>query len=387
MVQWSHYSTGVGLIILVACIWVGASQLIETIFHNMSFDKPYFLTYFNTCGFSLWLLGTAFPGRWQSELSKMGARGAVKKSDAGADQEVVQPCSEVHVARIEWESERENNFVVAQRLAWTYIKVALPVCPSWVLANYLFNLSLDWTSVASNVVLSTTSNIWTMLFSACFLSERLDPVKVSAVALTIAGATLVARSDTEVEGSPASTWGGDALALVSACIYGAYTVQLKRMVPDEERALSMQFVFGTIGLFVLLAGWPVLLILHATGIEKFELPTGQVFGFLLLNALVGTNLSDVMWAKALQLTSPLVATLGLSLTVPIGMLSDMLLRGRQFSVLYISGALLVLLGFGLGCAGPLVEQLRRCAGVELASAHGGDGEESSGSASSGIDGE
>lgn len=60
---------------------------------------------------------------------------------------------------------------------------------------------------------------------------------------------------------------------------------------------------------------------------------------------MGTNLSDVLWAYAVQLTTPLTATLGLSLTVPFGMISDALLRGKSFGVQYILGALLVLSGF------------------------------------------
>ena len=76
------------------------------------------------------------------------------------------------------------------------------VCPAWLAANYLFNLSLDYTSVApcggdiefllqaSNSMFSTTSNLWTMLFSVCFLGERMNPLHVVAVILTMAGRAL-----------------------------------------------------------------------------------------------------------------------------------------------------------------------------------------------------
>jgi len=42
-------------------------------------------------------------------------------------------------------------------------------------------------------------------------------------------------------------------------------------------------------------------------------------------------------------TTPLVATLGMSLTIPLAMLADMLLHGRHYSVLYIFGSAQVLL--------------------------------------------
>ncbi|CAJ1441043.1 unnamed protein product [Effrenium voratum] len=79
--------------------------------------------------------------------------------------------------------------------------------------------------------------------------------------------------------------------------------------------------------------------------QEFAWPSRAVLGSLTVNALIGTNLSDVLWAYALQLTTPLTATLGLSLTVPFGMISDVVLRGRSFGLQYISGSLLVLVGF------------------------------------------
>ncbi|CAE7789589.1 unnamed protein product [Symbiodinium sp. CCMP2592] len=84
-----------------------------------------------------------------------------------------------------------------------------------------------------------------------------------------------------------------------------------------------------------------------SGVQAFALPSRPVWGSLVVNALIGTNLSDVLWAYAVQLTTPLTATLGLSLTVPFGMISDVLLRGKEFDAQYICGSLLVLLGFFL----------------------------------------
>lgn len=314
--QVTGHLLGVALIVLVACIWVGASQLISAIFLDLNFDKPYFMTYFNTCGFSLWLCGALCVRRWRAQLCKP-LPSAVDSMNS--------KCG-----------------------AWTYASVAASVCPAWMLANYLFNLSLDRTSVASNSVLSTTSNIWTMLFSACFLNQRIDPIKIVAVIAVMVGAIVVANVDTEHKDSGQNTFGGDAVALTSACTYGVYSVILKLRVPDGEEGLSMPLVFGFVGLFVLLGGWPVLLVLHALSWETFEWPPSKVMGCLIVNALVGTNLSDVLWARALQLTTPLVATLGLSLTLPIGMASDAALHGTSFSPAYVCGAALVLLGFVLG---------------------------------------
>ena len=64
---------------------------------------------------------------------------------------------------------------------------------------------------------STTSNLWTILFSVCFLGERMNPLHVMAVILTMAGSAMVATADAKSH-SEKSTWLGDALALTSACV-------------------------------------------------------------------------------------------------------------------------------------------------------------------------
>ena len=50
-----------------------------------------------------------------------------------------------------------------------------------------------------------------------------------------------------------------------------------------------------------------------------------MFGLILLKGLVDNVLSDYLWAKAVLLTSPTVATVGLSLTIPMAIASELLL--------------------------------------------------------------
>ena len=80
-------------------------------------------------------------------------------------------------------------------------------------------------------------------------------------------------------------------------------------------------------------------------------------------------LSDLLWAKSVVLTQPLIATLGqrciccsspvveraccgivvegLSLTIPLAMLSDVIFHGKEFTALYFVGSALVVSGFVL----------------------------------------
>ena len=66
---------------------------------------------------------------------------------------------------------------------------------------------------------------------------------------------------------------GDFLALLSAAFYAFYVILLKVRIRQESR-INMQLFFGLVGLFNLLFLWPLGLILHYTGAEPFELPSG-----------------------------------------------------------------------------------------------------------------
>jgi solute carrier family 35 protein F5 len=76
---------------------------------------------------------------------------------------------------------------------------------------------------------------------------------------------------------------GDALALVSALFYAFYVTLLKVRVGDERR-IDMRLFFGLVGLFNLAMLWPVGVLCHVTGVERFELPHGHgVITSILLN--------------------------------------------------------------------------------------------------------
>ncbi|KAJ9452023.1 putative vacuolar membrane protein [Diplonema papillatum] len=413
------YAVGLALLVLVALIWVAASHLIQAVFES-SFQKPFFLTYFNTVGFSFWLLGAACKKEWRAVTPWADAAPHAPLPDEPTD-------GSEQAAPLTWRS---------------YVRIALSFSPLWVAANYTFNLSLSKASVASVTILSNTSSLWTMLLSAIFLAQPLAVTSVASVFMTLAGTVLVAHNDpllvstaqtsgrsqplflevdrfrtndswhrdlettplpsvlsgaawhdtlgTFLQDSPDAAAGGNSrhhhrwaiatkdkfgadagsnatsdgeeerfqgslLALLSACCYAVYTVHIRRAVPEE---VIIPMLFGYVGLIVLVGGLPVLAALHAFGWETFEVPPGRVLLLLAINSAIGTNLSDVLWAKAVVLTSPLVATLALSLTIPFGLISDVIMSDVSYNLPYTCGALMILSGFVLvnTCTGRSVAQ-------------------------------
>ncbi|RKP12868.1 hypothetical protein BJ684DRAFT_22939 [Piptocephalis cylindrospora] len=361
-----RYALGLMALLGVVVLWTSSSYAISYIFLDHSFNKPFFLTFLNTSTFSLYLL---------PDTKEVGQR--VTPLRPSSPTVSLEPLSLGRTAR-----------------------ASLSFCILWFAANWTLNAALAYTSVASSTIISSTSALFTLILGVGVGVERFSSFKLLAVLASIFGVCLVTYADLaphpmEVQplanppthllnsltppAQPAipppshalpPTILGDLLALSGAFFYGAYATFLKRDLRDERR-VDPQMFLGFVGLFNLVLLWPIFFIFHYTGVETFELPsTSLVWIMLLANALVGTFLSDYLWLLAMLMTSPLVVTLGLSLTIPLALVGDMVRKGVVPGVGYWIGAILVLLGFFLVNSSTLGEETEEEEGVAIE-----DGEE------------
>lgn len=195
------------------------------------------------------------------------------------------------------------------------LRAATVLSPLWMLANASYNASLRTTSITSSTILSTTSSLWTLAFAAVAGVERVTVAKVVAGLATIFGAALVAWGDTQ-KNVHKDTLLGDGLALAGAALYGAYGTGLRLVHPVDSYVL-----FGYLGATnALLFAPPIAIYGFLTG--SFASLTLVNVGLVILKGLFDNALSDFLWAKAVVLTSPTLATLGLSLTVPLAFCID-----------------------------------------------------------------
>jgi drug/metabolite transporter (DMT)-like permease len=88
----------------------------------------------------------------------------------------------------------------------------------------------------------------------------------------------------------------------------------------------------------------VVVALHFTGMEDLSRITANLFFMLILNGALSIS-ADFFLSNAVVMTSPLLANIGLSLTVPIALICDLVINHKHFGVEYIIGSLLVLSGF------------------------------------------
>lgn len=169
-------------------------------------------------------------------------------------------------------------------------RLAAQFCMLWFLANYFAISCLQFTTVGSATILTSTSGVWTLIFGALIRVERFTLRKALGVLASVIGVVLISRVDLSSSSNtpdgipsdggddpyssktPAEIALGDAMAALSAIVYGIYTIVMKKQVGDESR-VNMQLFFGLVGLFNVFLLWPGFILLHVLDIERFSLPT------------------------------------------------------------------------------------------------------------------
>ncbi|KAJ6081253.1 hypothetical protein N7499_006127 [Penicillium canescens] len=357
---------GIILLLVVVVLWTASNFLGSTIFADRTYPKPFFVTYTNTSMFMIPLFTILIRRTWglwrQGKLSQITSLKSLLRHldshDPKAEEEsILHGDSDEEGARFRRPSQDASNAKLGLKAT---AKLSVQFCMLWFVANYFAMGCLQFTTVGSTTILTSTSGVWTLIFGALIGVEKFTARKFLGVIASLIGIILISRVDLTKsddagavsdgsEGSfPHKSSGeialGDAMAAFSAIMYGLYTIVMKKQVGDESK-VDMSLFFGLVGFFNVVLLWPGFFIFHWTGIETFALPeTSRVWTIILSNSLA-SFVSDIFWAYAMLLTTPLVVTVGLSLTIPLSLVGQIVLQGQYASALYWVGAAIVFLSF------------------------------------------
>lgn len=351
-----RWTLGLLMLGLVIILWVLSSFLINLIFEDDSYRKPFFITYINTAAFIFYLFPTAkavVVNYKDTGRANVHRELIMEEEGTGSDSTRSVDMTSPLLTNLEAGTHANRK----KRLTlYETIKLSAEFCILWFTANLVTNASLAFTSVASQTILSTTSSFFTLFIGAICHVESLSKSKVLGSFISFVGIIMVTKSDShqryqrhiaDVSGDDndaVQVLIGNLLALAGAVLYGVYSTLLKREVGDETR-VNMKIFFGFVGLFNLLFLWPSLIVLDFFGWEPFSLPKDpKVVVIIFVNCLI-TFVSDFCWAKAMLLTSPLTVTVGLSITIPLAMFGDVIFKHKTMSALYLFGATLILGSF------------------------------------------
>ncbi|GMC37202.1 unnamed protein product [Saccharomyces cerevisiae] len=351
-----RWTLGLLMLGLVIILWVLSSFLINLIFEDDSYRKPFFITYINTAAFIFYLFPTVkavVVNYKDTGRANVHRELIMEEEGTGSDSNRSVDMTSPLLTNLEAGTHANQK----KRLTlYETIKLSAEFCILWFTANLVTNASLAFTSVASQTILSTTSSFFTLFIGAICHVESLSKSKVLGSFISFVGIIMVTKSDShqryqrhiaDVSGDDNDAVRvliGNLLALAGAVLYGVYSTLLKREVGDETR-VNMKIFFGFVGLFNLLFLWPSLIVLDFFGWEPFSLPKDpKVVVIIFVNCLI-TFVSDFCWAKAMLLTSPLTVTVGLSITIPLAMFGDVIFKHKTMSALYLFGATLILGSF------------------------------------------
>ncbi|KAL9123354.1 MAG: hypothetical protein Q9187_000081 [Circinaria calcarea] len=339
---------GLGLLFATVLLWTGSNFLASTIFADDSFSKPYFVTYLNMSFFALSLPMIFIKRLWVAGGS---IRKAMRGEDSASFSTAITPDEREACLKPAVDNQPVGDNMLK---VWETATLSLRFCVLWFLLNFFASFSLKFTTVASTTILYSTSSIWTLLFGALIRVERFSVKKLVGVLASLTGVILI--SSVDLSGDSDRNRGsfphkslvqiaiGDGLALSSAILYGVYSISLKKRIGDGDR-VDMFLFFGFIGAWSVVLLWPGFLILHLTGAEIFELPsTKTIWTIVLVNAAISL-VSDLCWMYSNLLTSPLVVAVGLSLSIPLSLVGQMILNSQKSSLTYWIGAGVVVLSF------------------------------------------
>lgn len=205
-------------------------------------------------------------------------------------------------------------------------------------------MAFGTTSVGSASILASTCGFFTLLFGRLVGVDRLSLLRILAVLVSVGGVLLISRAEFS---DPGNTALGNAFSLVGAALYGVYSTFLKKAVKNESQ-LSMTSLFAIAGLYTLLFTWPVILGLHFSGIEEFEMPPDwTTVGFILVNMICGALIPNYLWNVAFALTSPLMVAVGIGANIPLTLVGEYLLYGQRPPLYKVLSAACIVVGFGI----------------------------------------
>ncbi|KAF4987000.1 hypothetical protein FGRMN_10589 [Fusarium graminum] len=351
---------GLCFLLLTVFLWTMYNFIASYIFSDETYNKPFFVVYLNTSVFAIslipkflkYLRKNGFAGLRHDANQlwidyKHGTNYAKSFEQSEDEQSAQRLIAQGYGSTVSTSSEEKLTFKETAVLSFEF-------CMLWFSANYFSSACLEYTSVASVTILTSTSSVWTLIFCSLFGIERFSTAKIMGVGASLAGVILIStvdmsgKSDEDRGSFPHKSSTqialGDALALLSAVIYGLYVTVMKRKVPNEDK-VDMQMFFGLVGVFNVVLLWPLFFILHWTGLEPFELPPNStIWGIIIFNA-ISSFISDISWALALLMTTPLVVTVGLSLTIPLSLIGEILQYSQYSSFTYWIGAAVVFISF------------------------------------------
>jgi drug/metabolite transporter (DMT)-like permease len=195
--------------------------------------------------------------------------------------------------------------------------------------------SLNYTTIAHSLAIVYTAPIFVALFSAWFLHEPIRPRQWLGVLVAVLGVALLAGFEPNWNARMAV---GDLLALLSAVMFGLYSVAGRKQRSSYSLFTYAVAVYGLAALWVLPAA--------AANFTPAGYTLAPLLAVLALG-IVPLGIGHTLYNAALRRTHATTANLIATQEVTLGILLGALILGEMPKLNEMAGALVTLLGIVL----------------------------------------
>jgi drug/metabolite transporter (DMT)-like permease len=202
-----------------------------------------------------------------------------------------------------------------------------------------FNFSLQQTSAAAGALIQGFIPISTAILAAIFLKEKLKPLQIVGIFISVAGVVLIGFTG-QANASGGNTIVGNLLMIAAVLCWAIYTVVSKKLASiDPIWLITRLSIIGTV------------LLIPAVIVEMKDQPwptiTWQGWAAILYMGIFPSALGYIWFNSALQHISATQAGVLINMDPVVGALIAVAFLGEQLHVWQITGAALTLLGVWL----------------------------------------
>lgn len=216
------------------------------------------------------------------------------------------------------------------------------------LFNLLMYLALNYTSAINVAIEQASMPVFIILANFFVLSQRVTALQIVGVVISIAG-VLVTTSGGDVIAVLKNGFNkGDAIMLLACFFYAAYTFSLRWR--PKVHWLSFMFLIA-VGAFAMSVPFS----LYEINASGFSVPEKSAWLLLLFIVLVPSILSQLSFARSVELIGGNRAGLFINLVPVFGSILAVLIIGEQFRSFHAIGMVLVIGGILLAERFALVE--------------------------------
>ena len=204
--------------------------------------------------------------------------------------------------------------------------------------NALAYLGLNYTTATNGVILNSFIPVMIISISWIFLRERLTPMQLAGVVVSLAGVLTILSRGSLATLSEFRLNGGDLLVILSMAMWSSYTVCL-RWRPSGLHMLTFLFVLMVVGDLCMLPFY-----LGELALGRHMAPTIGNFAALFGVALFSSVLAYIFWNRAVAEVGASVAGLFVHLMPVFGVVLAWLFLDERLAPYHVVGIALILTG-------------------------------------------